>query len=117
MRSALDVRSRVWFRIHDSGTFHRAASSAESINSKPLQSLRDINWTSDVAVLMFSAAYGCMAVRPTAIRLRPGLRRLAPCSAAGSCRCDQRLTNFVVMFHAARISASICSGPANTVRG
>src|SRR5437762_10278487 len=67
MRSALGVRSRVWFRTHDSGTFHRAASSADSINSKPLQSLGDINWTSAVAVLMLSAAYGCMAVTVTAI--------------------------------------------------
>ena len=56
MRSSLGVRARVWFRIQDSGTFHRFANSAESINSAGFPLLRDINGTSDVSRFMFSIA-------------------------------------------------------------
>jgi hypothetical protein len=53
MRSSFGVRARVWFRIQDSGTFQRFASSAESINSAAFPLLRDINGTSAVSRFMF----------------------------------------------------------------
>jgi len=54
MRSSFGVRLRVWFRIQDSGTFQRFASSAESINWTAFPLLWDINGTSAVSWLMFS---------------------------------------------------------------
>jgi len=55
MRSSFGVRARVWFRTQDSGTFHRFANSAESINSAAFPLLRDIIGTSAVSRFIFSA--------------------------------------------------------------
>jgi hypothetical protein len=57
MRSSFGVRTRVWLRIHDSGTLQREASSTESINSGLLPLLWDINWTSAISIVIDSFVY------------------------------------------------------------
>ena len=55
--------------IHDSGTRHRTANSAESINSEPsLPPVRDIFGTSAVSGVIVSIAYTCIAVTVPVIR-------------------------------------------------
>ena len=74
MRSSLGVRARVRFRIHDSGTRKRAASSAESISSVPsFPPVRDIFGTSAVSGIIVSTTYHRVAVAVTAAQVFNGL--------------------------------------------